>query len=74
MKNSDLVTIPRLAMTVTYDKVKTIDLRYGDDVIDAINGMSMTELHRLRVAMDKMDKGAFFDLIVGVVNHNRSKR
>ena len=72
---SDIIlSFPRVSHTATQDAVRDIDHRYWEDIHVAVGNMSLTEMHRLRVAVIGCDKEALWDLIVGTMLHNRAKR
>ena len=69
--------IPALKMvpsTITYEAEKQADYRYWQEYTAILKNMSLCEMHLLRVATDKGDKEAIYNLFVGKFIYNRANR
>jgi uncharacterized membrane protein len=64
----------KMITTQTYNAQILAAQRYLDEYKDIINNMSLTEMCALRLATDRQDKDAIYNLIVGKFIYNRAHR
>lgn len=63
-----ITKLPRVSSTANHHPVQVIDMQNAQDVVEAIQNMSMVELHALRVSRNAMDEKRFFKIINEAVN------
>ena len=68
-----IVKLPRVSSTANHHPMQVIDMQYAQDVVEAIQGMSMAELHALRVSGCGMNAVRFFYLVNMAVNRMNAK-
>ena len=63
-----ITKLPRFSSTANHHPIQVIDMQYAQDVVEAIQNMSMAELHTLRISANGMDAMKFFKTINLAVN------
>lgn len=71
---NELATLKMIPSTVTYNAEKQAAHRYWEEYKHIIANMSLTEMCALRLATDRQDKDAIYDLMVGKFIYNRANR
>lgn len=68
-----ITKLPRVSSTANHHPMQMIDMQYAQDVVYAIQNMSMAELHTLRVSANAMDAVRFFKTINHAVNRMNAR-
>ena len=71
---SEIAPLPTISTTAAYDAQKQAAYRYWEEYKHIIDNMSLTEMCALRLATDRQDKDAIYDLMVGKFIYNRANR
>lgn len=71
---SEFVALNIINNTVSIDAEHKAAYAYWQDYKNIIDNMSLTEMCALRLATDRQDKNAIYNLMVGKFIHNRAKR
>lgn len=71
---SEIAALPIINNTISLDAEHQAAYAYWQDYKNIIDNMSLTEMCALRLATDRQDKNAIYNLIVGKFIYNRDKR
>ena len=71
---TEIVCLKMIPTTQTYDAEKQAAYRYWEEYKHIIDNMSLTEMCALRLATDRQDKDAIYNLMVGKFIYNRANR
>lgn len=71
---SEIVCLKMIPTTRTYDAEILAAQRYLEEYRAILANMSLTEMCALRLATDRQDKDAVYDLMVGKFIYNRANR
>ena len=68
-----ITKLPRVSSTANHHPMQVIDMQEAQDIIEAIQNMSLAELHALRISRNSMDDKQFFRIINVAVNRMNAK-
>lgn len=71
---TEIAPLKMIATTVTYNAEILAAQRYREEFREILANMSLTEMCALRLATDRQDKDAIYNLMVGKFLYNRANR